>query len=120
MKDLLQKSHRQEACPSTPSISDNTPAAIKAENALEIKLPQKRTAFLFVSSRRVYHFERISNAPGRKAASVKPRKKRITTIPVKLWTFPERVEIRPQRSMIAPRYNEGRWILLMNMLEGTC
>ena len=57
------------------------------------------------------HWERIEkvnknafrltiNAPGRKAASTKPRKKRVATMPAKLWVAPERVETIPQRSMM--------------------
>ena len=83
-----------------PCMFESTPAPTRAEKALEIKLPQKRIAFLFVSSRLVYHFERIKSAPGRKAASTKPKKKRVATIPEKFVVTPEHVEIMPQRSMM--------------------
>jgi hypothetical protein len=51
-----------------------TPAATKAENAFEIRFPANKIAFRNVNSRRVYHLERIKSAPGRKAASTKPKK----------------------------------------------
>ena len=79
---------------------ESTPAPTRAEKAFEIKLPQKRIAFLFVSSRLVYHFERIKSAPGRKAASTNHKKKRVATMPAMLVTTPEHVEIIPQMSMI--------------------
>ena len=99
---------------------ERTPAAMRAEKAFEIKLPQKRIAFLVVSSRRVYHFERINRAPGRNAASTNPRKKRVATIPENPVTIPDKVEIIPQRSMTIPIYSEGRAILFINILLGTC
>jgi hypothetical protein len=90
----------------------------------------------------VYHFERICwgivsiasllqkkkdeafrltiNAPGRNAASTKPRKKRVATMPAKLCVTPERVETIPQRSMMIEMYSDGRLMVLMNMFEGTC
>ena len=74
----------------------STAAPTKEEKALEIRFPQKRMALRSVSSRRVYHFERMRSAPGRKAASTKPMKKRMATMPAKLLTLPERVEIMPQ------------------------
>lgn len=79
----IQNSHLQAAWPRTPCMFERTPAPTRAEKALEMRLPQNRMAFLMVSSRRVYHFERISSAPGRKAASTKPRKKRTSTMPLK-------------------------------------
>jgi hypothetical protein len=60
------------------------------------------------------------NAPGRKAASTKPRKKRVATMPAKLWVTPERVETIPQRSMMIEMYSDGRLMVLMNIFEGTC
>ena len=60
------------------------------------------------------------NAPGRKAASTNPRKKRVATMPAKLWVTPERVETMPQRSMMIEMYSDGRLMVLMNMLLGTC
>ena len=93
---------------------------MRAEKAFEIRLPQKRTAFLVVSSRRVYHFERINSAPGRKAASINPRKKRVATMPENPVTIPDNVEIMPQISIATPIYAEGRLIWLMKMLDGTC
>jgi len=80
---------------------DKTPAPIRAEKALEMRLPQKRIAFRVVSSLRVYHFDKIMRAPGRKAASVNPRKNRMTTISVKFLALPERVEMRPQTVITA-------------------
>jgi hypothetical protein len=99
---------------------ESTPAPTRAEKAFEMRLPQKRMAFLSVSSLRVYHLERMSSAPGKKAASTKPRKKRITTMPLKLVATPLNVEMRPHRHMATLMYSDGREILLMNMLEGTC
>ena len=81
---------------------DSTPAPTRAEKALEMRLPQNKRAFLVVNSRLVYHLERMRRAPGRKAASIKPRKKRTTTMPVKLFTIPERVETSPHNSMEHP------------------
>lgn len=77
-------------------------------------------ALRVVSSRRVYHFDRIMRAPGRKAASMKPRQKRVATMPPKFVVTPERVEIMPQINMAAAMYQDGREILLMTMLEGIC
>jgi hypothetical protein len=84
-----------------PSMLERTPAPMSEEKALEIRLPQKRIAFLLVSSRRVYHLERIMSAPGRKAASTKPRKKRVATMPEKPVVIPERVDTSPHMSMTA-------------------
>jgi hypothetical protein len=53
---------------------ESTAAPTSEEKALEMRLPQKRMALRSVSSRRVYHFERMRRAPGRKAASTKPMK----------------------------------------------
>jgi hypothetical protein len=55
----IQNNHLQAECPRSPSMLLRTPAATRAEKALEMRLPQKRMAFLLVSSRRVYHLERI-------------------------------------------------------------
>lgn len=41
-------------------------------------------------------------------------------MPAKLWVTPERVETIPQRSMMIEMYSDGRLMVLMNMLEGTC
>jgi hypothetical protein len=68
----------------------------------EIKLPQKRIAFLVVSSRRVYHFERINSAPGRNAASTNPRKNRVATMPENPVVMPDNVDIIPQSNITTP------------------
>jgi hypothetical protein len=65
-------------------------------------------------------FRLTINAPGRNAASTKPRKNRVATMPAKLCVTPERVETIPQRSMMIEMYSDGRLMVLMNMLEGTC
>jgi hypothetical protein len=44
---------------------DRTAAPTRDEKALEMRLPQKRMALRRVSSRRVYHFDRMRSAPGR-------------------------------------------------------
>ncbi len=116
----LQKSQRQAAWPRTPCMLESTPAPTRAENAFEMRFPQKRMAFLSVSSRLVYHLERMSSAPGRNAASTKPRKKRMVTMPAKSFAMPLSVEIRPQMTMTTDMYSDGRWMRLMKMLDGTC
>lgn len=116
----IQNNHLQAAWPKTPSMLDKTPAATRAEKAFEIRLPQKRMAFLRVSSRRVYHFDWIKRAPGRNAASTKPKQKRTATIPPKLLTLPLRVEIIPQMRMAPAMYQDGFEMRLIIMLEGTC
>lgn len=116
----IQNSHRQAAWPRVPCMLDSTPAPTRAEKAFEIRFPQKRMAFLRVSSLLVYHLDRMSSTPGRKAASTKPRKNRVTTMPLKSCTTPLKVEMRPQMSMTILRYREGLSRPLMSMLEGIC
>lgn len=69
---------------------------------------------------KIYELQLTMRAPGRNAASTKPRKKRVATMPAKLCVTPERVETIPQRSMMTEIYSDGRLIVLINMLEGTC
>src|SRR5687768_11201035 len=104
----IQNSQRHAAWPSTPCILDKTPAPTRAEKALEMRLPQNKIALRLVNSRRVYHLDKMSSAPGRKAASTNPKKKRMQTMPAKLCTLPLRVEIRPQSNMAAAIYKLGR------------
>lgn len=49
--------------------------------------PQYRIATRRPSSSRLYHFERRKSAPGKKAASTKPRKKRVSRAPTKLEEY---------------------------------
>src|SRR4051794_12557761 len=95
----IQNSQRHAAWPRTPCMLDRTPAPTRAEKALEMRLPQNRRALREVNSRRVYHLDRMSNAPGRKAASMKPNRKRMATMCPKVLALPDNVEMRPQRSM---------------------
>ncbi len=74
----------QAACPSFPSIPSRIPEAMREPKALLIKLPQERSAVRTPSSLRVYHFERRKSAPGKNAASTKPRKNRVRSAPTKL------------------------------------
>lgn len=53
-------------------------------NALLKRPPQKRSAVRWPSSLRLYHFDSRKSAPGKKAASTKPRKKRVRRAPKKL------------------------------------
>ena len=41
-------------------------------------------------------------------------------MPAKLCVTPERVETIPQMSMMTAMYSDGRLMVLMSMLEGTC
>ena len=60
------------------------PEAMSDPKALLIKLPQERTAVRTPSSDRLYHFDNRNKAPGKNAASTKPRKKRVRSAPTKL------------------------------------
>jgi len=60
------------------------PDAIKEPKALLIRLPHERSAVLWPSSLLLYHFDRRKRAPGKKAASTNPRKKRVSNAPTKL------------------------------------
>jgi hypothetical protein len=97
-----------------------TAAPTSEENAFEIRFPQNRIALRSVSSRLVYHLDRMRRAPGRNAASTNPIKNRIATMPAKLFVLPESVEIMPQMSMTTAMYNDGRGIRFIIMLEGIC
>lgn len=89
----------------------------------------------------VYHFERRKSAPGRKAASIKPRKKRVRSAPTKLCVIPVKTLrirnavsvlclhsascrwtylIAPQINIAPAIYQLGRVILAMIMFDGTC
>jgi hypothetical protein len=116
----IQYNHLQARWPSVPSMLPRTAAPTSDENAFEIRLPQNKMAFRSVSSRLVYHLDKMSSAPGRKAASTKPIKKRMATIPAKFDTFPDSVEIMPHISITMAIYNEGLGIRLMIMFDGTC
>lgn len=72
---------------------DRTAAPTRAEKAFEMRLPQNRMAFRSVNSRLVYHFDRMSKAPGKKAASTKPMKNRTATMPAKFCVLPDSVEM---------------------------
>lgn len=102
------KTHLQAACPSLPSIPSRMPEARRAPKALLIRLPQERSAVRSPSSLRVYHFDKRKRAPGKNAASIKPRKKRVRSAPTKLVATPVRQDIIPHIIMQIGRYNEGR------------
>jgi hypothetical protein len=99
---------------------DNTPAPTSAEKAFEMRFPQNSSAFLVVNSLLVYHFDRINSAPGRNVASTNPKKNLITTIPANPVTTPDSVDTKPQISIEAAMYSDGRDTRLMAMLDGTC
>ena len=52
--------------------------------AFEMMFPQYRSAVRVPSSLRLYHFDMRKSAPGKNAASTKPRKKRVRSAPMKL------------------------------------
>jgi len=60
------------------------PEAMSEPNALLIRIPHERYAVRRPSSERLYHFDRRKRAPGKKAASTKPRKNRVRRAPAKL------------------------------------
>jgi hypothetical protein len=59
-------------------------------NALPMRRPHKRDAVRRPSSERLYHFDSRKRAPGKKAASKKPRKNRVRRACVKLRVVPAR------------------------------
>lgn len=75
------------ACPSFSSMLLRIPLAIRAPKALLIILPQYRMALRNPTSFRLYHFDIKNRAPGKKAASAKPKKKRVSNAPTKLNTI---------------------------------
>ena len=60
------------------------PEAMSDPKAFEMMFPQYRSAVRVPSSLRLYHFEMRKSAPGKNAASTKPRKKRVRSAPMKL------------------------------------
>lgn len=120
----LGSAYLQAECPSFPSIPSRMPEAIREPKALLIRLPQERTAVRTPSSDRLYHFDNRNKAPGKNAASTNPRKKRVSSAPVKLnlvrmdlnrvfvrgthlVVIPVSVEIIPQTTMHTGRYMDG-------------
>jgi hypothetical protein len=63
------------------------PLAMSAPKALLSRLPQNSKAVRWPSSLRLYHFESKNNAPGKNAASTKPKKNRVMKTPVKLVQY---------------------------------
>ena len=55
------------------------------------------------SSFLVYHFESKKSAPGKNAASTKPRKNLVNRAPVKFVVMPVKQEITPQMIMAEGR-----------------
>lgn len=58
-------------------------------------------------------------APGKKGASVTPRKMRTTSNCAKFCTAAVAAQTPPQTSMVIPRYSEGR-MRVMRRFEGSC
>lgn len=60
---------------------------MSAPKALEMMLPQYSSAVRVPSSLRLYHLLIRKSDPGKKAASTKPRKKRVSSAPTKLGDY---------------------------------
>ena len=88
MRRMTVQTHLQAAWPNLPSIPFKMPDAIRLPNALLMRFPHVRMAVRNPSSVRVYHLERRNKAPGKNAASTKPRKNRVRSAPTKLWVIP--------------------------------
>ena len=65
-------------------MPSNIPEAMRVPKALLMIFPQYSIHILRPSSLRVYHFEIKNKAPGKKAASTKPRKNRVRRAPINL------------------------------------
>lgn len=95
-------------CPSFPSIPLKIPDAISDPKALLMMLPQYRIPVLSPNSSRLYHLDSKNyshlsvslrygytaphtRAPGKNAASTKPRKKRVKSAPTKLKSVAQQV-----------------------------
>jgi hypothetical protein len=78
----------QAAWPSFPCIPLKMLEAMSEPKALLMRRPHASSAVRSPSSECLYHFDRRKRAPGKKAASTKPRKNRVRRAPVKLWVAP--------------------------------
>lgn len=87
---------------------------------MEIKDPQYRIAVLRPSSFLVYHLDSRNSAPGKKAASTKPRKNRVSSAPTKLWVMPVRIDIVPQIDMQNGSQSDGRPVCCTIIFDGIC
>ena len=63
------------------------PLAMRDPKALLMMLPQYNMAVRAPSSDLVYHFDNRKSAPGKNAASTKPRKNRVSSASTKLGDF---------------------------------
>jgi hypothetical protein len=59
-------------------------------NALLMRMPHESNVVRRPSSERLYHFDSKKRAPGKKAASAKPRNNRVMKACVKLRVVPAR------------------------------
>lgn len=75
---MLVRTYLHAALPSVPCILSKIADAMREPNALLIRIPHERSAVRAPNSDALYHFERRKRAPGKKAASTNPKRKRVT------------------------------------------